>query len=339
MATIVLPTRNRPTAFSGWLAYMDKFYGKGPRILVAEGGSDPKYTEDYLKAYELYKDKLNIGFYQYDKDVSIFERLIDVMKYAEDDFVIPSADDDFPVLEAFNKGIDFLKEHEDYSVVISPIMMLSMKKTNTVNFSLLHALQIDNDSAAKRIVEFAQRQFPTFYSVVRKDYFVQRHKVIEDYFISGFGDYLIGIYDCAFGKIKLLDEFSYIRSHNQKHSYFYHPDLFSHLLENGSKVLAIRDYVSRLLHEHGHVEPKQSHHMATNMIKENLGRWFGLLSMGKKDIPEKQQQDFRKLFNDKGVLQVDNNPYYEKIQFVIKMVKRSVLSEDNNVDDARRTSF
>lgn len=335
MATIVLPTKNRPTALSAWLYYMQRFYPRTEKIIIAEGGSKTSFKKKYDELIIQYQATLNIEYLNYPETLSYYDRMIDVLTNIDDEFIIPSTDDDFPIMDALLEGEDFLVKNAEYTMVLGPIIMLCVSSSNKVNYSLMHSLNISNDNPFTRIKQYCEHPFPTYYAVIRRNHLIERTAIIKEMLVSGFGDFLMGIYDCSMGKIKSNDNFCYIKSHNSNHSYYHHPNIFTHMLQHGKTIIAITNYIASLLHQHANLNEKKSLIQAKRLVMNNMGRWFGLISPNNHQITKKQQKIFSDLFDKTSKLKNDNNPHYDKLVCLKKLI-RDVNQSDDNGDEPKR---
>ncbi len=335
MTTLILPTKNRPTAFNGWLNYMVRFYPNAPKIVIANG-SEQHYLNHYRAIVNAFKDKINFEYLEYPEAMPLTDRWIEVLKKVEDEYIIPAADDDFPIMEKLLEGQAFLEQNPDYVLAIGPSIAITIKANQEILVNLSHAEGFEQDSPVDRMKRFSHIQYPTFYSVVRKKHCFQRSKKINPLFITGFGDYLMGIYDCLKGKVKLLDDFSYITTSNHNHSYCRQKDLFHYLFSQGDHVIHIRKKLCQWIQRHAVPNPNQALRLATRLIKENFVFLFGFHHITMEQVLPFERQLIKDLLTEGTATRAR---HVERMHFVIEVLKQTSTSNDNQFETYRRKNI
>lgn len=337
MVTIVMPTKNRPYAVGRWLAYMNKFYPSGNNIIIADGSED-HYRQPYLDAIKPYRSELNLEYRCYPSELSPFDRYIDALNSINDEVILPSADDDYPIMETHQQGVDFLSNNNDYIAAVSPHVFVTCDKSNGLHLELSHAFEIRKLDSIARVNQYTNSQFPTFYSVIRREHLIERTAVIKNLLVSGFGDYLMGVIDCINGKLKLIEEFNFFRTRNEGHSYYVVDDLFFHVLENGDKVLEISQYLSEQISRHSNSNNREAEKIAQHLIKQQLGRQFSIVPFSHQHKPPSQLSMMKNLLTNAG----NPNPkfkYFKQLLFVCHSVTKFLASNDNQNETNHRQYF
>ncbi len=339
MITIVLPTKNRPTSFHHWLQYMTTFYPQAMTIVIANG-STPHYLPRYQEIIAQYKGPITLNHMIYDEKTSLSDRLIHVLNQLTDEFIIFSGDDDFPILETMQNGIEFLASHPDYVLAIGPMVHFQIFKKRKTLVNAVFSLPIDEDDMLTRLKKFCRHSFATFYAVQRREHVLDNLKKTKGLMTPGFMDYLFSIYNCLEGKIKYLDNYCFLRTQNDNHSYYKKSDPFGYLLTNGDKILAIRKMVTGWIVERSQLKPQQAFNLTTELFSEYISR----LLMG--DSFDMSSLDPRLTLKDKHCLNLQNNmlkslndpnhhigrQYQEKVFYITTATLSTMQSNDNEFE-------
>ena len=216
MPKLFIPSRNRPSSLSNVLSYLVKFYPK-TEIIIADG-SNASYNSAYKKIVTHFKNKINIQYFIYDSSLSMAERVIDVLKKIDDEFIIFGSDDDFPVMDFFSKAELFLKDNSDYTLAIGGTVALRILDNNSAQSKLLYSRSIEQNSPNQRIYEFIKWPYATCYSLVRREHVMNGAKHWDYSGMVAFGDFTMGFHNCIDGKIKSFEDICYFSTTNKVHS-------------------------------------------------------------------------------------------------------------------------
>ncbi len=137
--TIILTLKDRSPFTYRWMHWMRQ--EKCPfKILIADGGKDPqvqKYLEDKSNNPELDYEYIR---YPHDEDLrSFFAKLSDVASRVKTKFVISADNDDFFLIEALEKNLEFIHEHPQYTTVASPHLRLTIHRPSICTDDLVYA--------------------------------------------------------------------------------------------------------------------------------------------------------------------------------------------------------
>ena len=200
-STIIVPTRNRPTSLRCLLAYLGKFY-PGAKLVIADGSMPESQFENEAICREA-SGRLQLDYRAFDADIAFTERVRTVLESLPEDQYVFGADDDFPVLEVLGAARRFLEQNSDYSVCGGYNYRLNIGDDGKMRRLMFNARSIEDNRASERYRRYADLDFHTYYCVASRSHFLSRYDRIEETFIVGFGDYMLGFHDLMHGKLKV----------------------------------------------------------------------------------------------------------------------------------------
>lgn len=137
--TIILTLKDRSLFTYRWMRWMEE--AKCPfKILIADGGKD-KEVQKYLENKSNHPD-LNYEYirYPYDKDFhTFFYKIADVASRVQTKYVISADNDDFFLIKALTRNLEFFKENQEYISVSSPHFRLRIDRPFKSRDDLVYA--------------------------------------------------------------------------------------------------------------------------------------------------------------------------------------------------------
>jgi glycosyltransferase domain-containing protein len=141
MATLFIPTRNRPYSLDFVLKYFSET-APGTPIVIADG-SETSMAKKNISVAEKYNGKLKITLRQYDEKTPYTHRFIDALQSVDDEYVVMGADDDYLDMDVIRKGEDHLRDNPDYVLALGYRVDMDERKKTTSGqrFSIPSALK------------------------------------------------------------------------------------------------------------------------------------------------------------------------------------------------------
>lgn len=337
MARLLLPTRNRPTALNNVLNYLDQFY-PDCEVIVADGSNDAH--KDEVRATATANRSIAVDFRPYPFDFPFFDRILDVLTNETDPFFVMGADDDYPMMEVFQREEKFLRENSDYVSVMGPTVHLSYDGGTEMKTRMSVARPIKASRAETRAVHYSKWPFSTTYSISRRQALITRYQRSRMLFLAGFYDYGVGIQDSFQGKIRAVSDLGYLRTHNSNHSYLRAEStmIFAHraqdLLTYTSNMQA--DFV-----EYAGLDEDSAKHQAEVIVRKFVAEYcgrraqnmngFGQSRVGTNPVVVAQVAMFGDMFTP-GTKARDR--YEDRLMFIARALRGNFTSNDNDGEDS-----
>ena len=193
MPRFLIPTRNRPAPLRELLRFLVRFY-PGTSLLLADG-SDDQMKGEVQEVVAAHGDGLDIRYSAYPADLPFFERMLDAVCQAEDEYLALGADDDFPLVEAYDEAQEVLISREDVVTVVPCDAVLTQAAPGKLSARLSHSRSILMRSPLARARNFAWWSFATSYGVTLRDVLIERYRMLAKYNCPGFIDFQVGVND------------------------------------------------------------------------------------------------------------------------------------------------
>lgn len=204
---LVIPTRNRAASLASVLQYLETFYPE-TRVVVADGSHDSMKAavHDTVARFE----KLAPELRSYPYDVTYFDRLDDVLATLDDEFVALNADDDYPMMEVYQRGEVFLKDNPDYALAMGTLLVLDLDSRGEILANIRQVRPINHDTVDGRVRQFTAWTFPLAYSVCRRDVLIARQRRARHCVLGELDDLVAGLSDCIEGKVHAIGDVSLV---------------------------------------------------------------------------------------------------------------------------------
>jgi glycosyltransferase domain-containing protein len=213
--TIILLLKDQANFTWRWFKYQnDTFFPF--KILVADGGKDES-VEQILKDESKYPN-LNYEYirYPHDKDIAtFFKKVSDAISRVKTKYVLMASNDDFYIVEALKKSVEFLNENKDYVVSRGDVYDFRVrqqdkkssdediygKMVNVIN--LYTNASNTGTTAIERVRTFSEFSNSLWHDVSRTDKLKNSYQMLVDSGIVDLdlSDRLINYYLCTQGKI------------------------------------------------------------------------------------------------------------------------------------------
>jgi glycosyltransferase domain-containing protein len=333
MAPLLIPTRNRPTSLSNVLRFLARYYPSS-HVIIADG-SDEDFKNHNRQNVEAFKNDLAIDYRPYPAEVSLFDRLLDVLRAQSSEFIIMGSDDDYPVMDVLGEAEALLLQNRDYCVAAGMLVSLTLDSPTELSAKLFLARTIAANDPLSRARQFAIWPFQTTYAVTRRDVLIERYERARKLFLVSFYDFSAGIQDCMHGKIKALAKVGFFRTLNYKHSYLRAESDLIFLRRSQQVLQTMHRFQRDLMHYAGLDEEaalEESERFIKHRIRELVGRPVHVL----KDFESKrmflsrtvqlQFELFEALFEKDTPIR---KKYEEKLAFILSAIKANAQSDDN----------
>ncbi len=233
--TIIITTFNRPRHLKRILSYYDK-HGRDFNIIVADSSSNEN-KELNKKSISLFFN-LNINHldHYYSKLNPHYKIADAIINYAEGEYCVFCADDDFIIPNGINQSVTFLEKNSDFSVVQGKFIGFSIKnndKKGRKQFYWMPMYTIESiiftDPKDRMYEHLSNYTLPTIYAVHRTKLLKMTYKELLDSRVDPmqFGELLPSILDLIYGKKKSLDVLYAGRQLNSRVGYW--PSLLEYM--------------------------------------------------------------------------------------------------------------
>lgn len=340
---LLIPTRNRPESLSSVLTFLESFY-PGTQVIVADGSSEefkPR-VEEAVAGFA----SLDLSFRSYPFDVSIFDRLLDVLEAESEEFIVMGADDDYPMMDTLSRGEAFLKANPDHVLAIGWLLVFDLQAQNELTARTSLTLPVTADDPLGRVRRYSQWPYPTSYSVGRRETLINRYQKSKKTGVGGVGDLVMGLLDCLQGKIHVVDDFSVIMTRNYSGSYLRMASKLD-FLDKGPVIAEIaRGFASDLESASG-----QSNEEAFAIASRIFGRHIGLAMANIKNHMHPQVLKSNLLENPRFISQTDaferlfkagtaeHQNYREKMLFITEALRNLARATGGETSAAGGTAI
>ncbi|WP_183094892.1 TIGR00180 family glycosyltransferase [Nocardioides stalactiti] len=244
---VVIPTRNRPTSLQGVLDYYARFY---PQVdLLVADGSAPEFKE--RNAEVAAAAGIAVDYRPYDETLSLFDRLLEVLRTIDSEYVVMGADDDYPVMETMVRAQRRLEEKPDAVAAGGHLVHIGITSPDDGIVRLDPVRHISADTPDRRMRMFGALPFTTTYGVARRELLVHRYEFLREWSMPGFFDLGVGLMDLSHGKFIAIPDLGFICTRNYVHSYYRAEEPLVYL-RRAHDVLDLHDrLLERLSHADG----------------------------------------------------------------------------------------
>lgn len=267
---VIIPTRNRPTSLSGVVRYYEEFYPE-TEIIIADGSSD---NYKLLNAEIAARSTISVDYRAYDPEISLFDRLLQVLRSESDPYFIMAADDDYPVLETMQKARSRLDKDPEAVCAGGFLVHVTVRAPDIANARLDPVRHLAAPRAARRMQVFGQLPFTTTYAVARRERLIARYEFLKHWNVPGFFDLAVGLMDMAAGKFLAVPDLGFICTRNNVHSY-YRPTDHLIYLRRAAEVLELFDVLTRKLMEVDGMGEKEARALLANIINRRVAALAG----------------------------------------------------------------
>ncbi len=336
MARMLIPTRNRPTALSNTLGFIADFF-PGTRIIVADGSYDDFKPQNAQTVKDL-GDRIELDYRPYPDKMGLFERLLDVIRSIDDEYIIMGADDDFPMLDTLAKFEKFLDNNPDYVTALGPLISLKLESETELTARLDIIRPMRMDCPLKRARAFSNWPFPTTYAVTRRELLIARYERASEIFLSGFFDFTVGVQDCMHGKIAAFPDVGFFSTRNYNHSYLRPDDKLLVLRRSDDILWAVDNMVTDLINIGG-IERQTAEDAAANIIRKRIAALSGahprkmrtrpVSKVVNTPIVQNQYKLFREMFEDGNETR---ERYKKRLDAIMRALKSNAQSDDNAME-------
>ncbi len=338
MATLFIPTRNRPASLLGILRYYATLYPDVP-ILIADGSTE-EYVEQNIATVKGIPNARVITYKLYPSDFPLYDRVLDALNSIDDEYVVWGADDDFLNIDCMLEGEAFLRTHPDYCLAMGYRVKLNFKTQDKLTAALWPVYPLEDDQPSARMMYYSRWHYANTYAVTLKSHVIGRCKKFHNSEIleTGLGDLLPGLYDCMCGKIHIVDDISCFSTSNPVHAYIRANDRLYFLRQADKFLRVVEDVALDLVNVCGktqEVAKDYSERMILSRIRELTGYRFHKLKgfedsrAGNDPLLKRQLVLFKRLFTPGTV---EREKYAPTLRFIAEVVRSVMRSGDNKHD-------
>lgn len=267
---VIIPTRNRPTSLSGVVRYYEEFYPE-TEIIVADGSSDG-YQQ--VNAETAARSTISVDYRAYDPEISLFDRLLQVLRTESDPYFVMAADDDYPILETMQKARIRLDRDPDAVCAGGFLVHVGVRPPDVANARLDPVRHLVAPTAGRRMQVFGQLPFTTTYAVARRERLLARYEFLKHWNVPGFLDLAVGLMDVADGKFLAVPDLGFICTRNTVHSYYRASDHLIYL-RRASEVLELYHMLTRKLMEVDGMGEKDARGLIAGIINRRVAALAG----------------------------------------------------------------
>src|SRR3989338_5107637 len=207
LLTLVVPTRNRWDFLSRLLDYYRDF-GLQYRLIIGDS-SDPSQYRSRDLALDNSGKRLNLEYRQY-PDTTGTVCAAELLAHVSTPYAVWVADDDFVVPYGFDRTIDFLERHRDYSGAHGNALIFTLSSDGpfgrVMSIGRYSQRSVEQKTASERLVDHLETYCPTIFSVHRTELLQRSYRYVADLKLDNcFGELLPSSLPIVCGKIKKLD--------------------------------------------------------------------------------------------------------------------------------------
>lgn len=315
------------------LSYFADFYPETP-IYIADGSVAEVQQQNKETCSSYSRSLPNLRYLSYDYEFPLIDRIEDALSQITEEYVLVSADDDFPIMEGFDSSVDYLRENPSFVVCGGRSIFMKMSADGQIITRPLAGASIQSTKMVQRFQAYARRTFPTYYCVARRTYIEARIRFIRDYVLIGFSDFVMGLHDLSVGNIKILNQLTYIRTANSIHSYTRSSDRLT-FLKGANRLLGVhKEFASRLTLT-GEVEEKVASRISEDLLLGRIAYVMGVEGAKKTaatiDEDPIERKYYDELLNEKSITY---QRYSEKIE-AVKQLLSTIAKSDDNAGESR----
>ncbi len=335
---LLIPTRNRPTALRGILEYLRCFY-PGTGLIVADGSSESFKPENRV-AVATVQNELEVDYQAYPEDMSLFDRTLAVLEGERDEFFIMGGDDDFPMMEVFEQGVQYLREHPECGTAMGASINLGLPEPGLMRARLAVVRNISGATAAVRTRQYAAWPMPTTQALTRRELLLERYRWADELFLAGFYDYTVGIHDATWGTTKAFAKLGYVRTNNYNHSYLRPVSSKLLFLKHSDLTLRIVERFRNDLLKDGALDEEGAMRHAEMLMQRKIAAYCGGPAFKQQGFTEgeiflhpafqNQLGMFDELFTEGSETRAR---YDARLSFIAACLRRNARSTDNRGEE------
>lgn len=333
MARILIPTRNRPTSLASVIGYLDRFH-PGTQVIVADGSSDEHAAENARNTAAPGR-ATEVDYRRYPYEMPFFDRILDVLENESDAFFIMGSDDDYPLMDALNRGEALLADDPDGATALGATLMLKLHGIDDLTAGMSIARSILRPDPLTRARQYSSMSFSTTYAVTRRELLVERYRRARQVFLPGFFDFGVGLHDSFAGRIHALPRFSYIATRNFNHSYLRAKDPLV-FMRRTDEFFQLKTFVEEDLRARAGLDAEAAETAATRIVLMRVGElaWPATRRTGDpasqdllaKAAVQDQLAAFDDLFRDGTVTR---KLMFDRLRFAVDAMQDVARSQDN----------
>jgi len=206
--TILVPTRNRPAFLRRLLTYF-KAIPPAAIIRIIDSSQGASLRENRLTV-QSFADALQLEHVE--DSTGMISKCRKAMERVETPYTAFCADDDFLMLDAVQKCLQFLETHPDYHCAMGSWVWMNPDRQNRCHQT--RCTSIDDDDPTLRMRRLANHWFSTFYGVYRTASFRRAWIVTDeasDYDRARvFPETLLSMLSVLYGKLAVLPHVYYL---------------------------------------------------------------------------------------------------------------------------------
>lgn len=267
---LLIATRNRPVSLGTVLGFLERFYPE-TQVIVADGSRPDLKAEVEASAKRFMR--LAVDFRSYPFEMSYFDRVLDVLEGEREEFMVMGADDDYPMMDAYQRAETFLKGNPDYSLAIGSLLILELRSAGEISAYVRAVRPIAQEKPEARVQHFAAWPFPLSYSLVRREVLINRFRKCYRCDVGEVYDLQSGLEDCLKGKVHALPEVSVILTHNFMHSYLRVKSKLEYF-ERGPDIASLAREFAESLRESSGMNSEEALETAARMFSRHVGSWM-----------------------------------------------------------------
>lgn len=273
MATILIPTRNRPRSLAAVLGHLAANY-PGTKVFIADGSTD-EFRKENPRVVASTAEKLDVTLRQYPEKMPMLDRVLEALSIVDDRFVTFGADDDFLNVALFNEGERYLLANPLCSLAMGYRINLTYSESSVVNATLFHAFPIEFHGPLARMKYFSEWSYATTYSISRREHLISRYSFIYNLpVVYGFMDFVMGIYDLAKGRIKVFNDIGCISTKVHFENYVRSNNLLS-FIHQSAEVLRVQELIHDVLVRYGRLSYSRAEKESRRLVHRRIGELTG----------------------------------------------------------------
>lgn len=328
---VIIPTRNRPTSLAGVLGYYERFY-PDTEIVLADGSAEEFKPLNKKLAKET---PVSVDYRPFKPDISLFNRLLMVLREEDDPYFVMAADDDYPIMETLIRARNRLVKKPEAVCAGGYLVHINLTDRERANARLDPVRQITAPTAKRRMQVFGQLPFTTTYAVARRELLIARYEFLESWNMPGFFDLGVGLMDMSAGQFLAIPEMGFICTRNFVHSY-YRADEPLVYLRRAPDVIRLYDVLAERLQEIDGIGEEEAREMLSRVIGRRIAALAGAPSFRLSGftahapyatrIIDKTRALFTSTFTKDGE---QRKIYGDRLTYIAESLNKTLESADN----------
>lgn len=340
MARLLIPTRNRPASLAAVLGFLDRFY-PNTDVIVADGSAEEFAAANMAAAGEGDRPG-RIEYRRYPYDLPLFDRLLDVLRSIDDEFVAMGADDNYPLMDTLDRAETELRARDSAVSAMGPRLVLSLSAPDIYTATLGITRSIAAPSARQRGVNYSRWFFGTTHAVTRREHLVERFERARRVFFPGFHDYGVGLHDTLSGDVLAVPEFGSIVTRNFRHSYLRKDGPLTFVHHSDQLLMMLEDCAGDL-ERHAGLAPEAARSLAEDLFQRKIvggvahrRRGFEQQPLYRAQEIQTEIREFETVFTPGSAT---HERYRDRLRYILDAMARVVESTDNAGEPARTSTL